>query len=134
MGHDGSLAVCVRQSTVERGDADFQAPENGRVEGPADDLDLGSPDTVVVFTGVWIDVCALIRRHVAIGKTFKFCADKIGCYNFCDKEKLDYNGLTPAGSQTDRARKTMREGDLHRSMASDNRQSANSRALRFAIL
>jgi hypothetical protein len=64
--------VCVRQSSIHGRDADLQAPKDSSVERPSYDLDLGAPNPIVMLSRVEIEVCTLLRRHVAVGEPIEF--------------------------------------------------------------
>lgn len=66
----------ARQARVEDGDADFDAPDTRRVEGPANDLDLGPQDAVGIFLRVGREVGALLVGHVAVGEALGLTDDE----------------------------------------------------------
>lgn len=66
----------AREPRVEDGDAGFDAPKTGCVEGPAPDLNLGSNDTVLVFVRVGGESGALLVGHVAVGQALGLGHDK----------------------------------------------------------
>lgn len=68
-------ASSIRESSVKGSDAELEAPEDAGVKRPADNLDLGTPDAIVVLLRVYIDVGSLGVRHVAISEALEFGAD-----------------------------------------------------------
>jgi hypothetical protein len=66
----------ARESRVEDGHADFDAPKTRRVKGPANDLDLGPQDAVGIFLGVGREGGALLVGHVAVGETLGLAHDQ----------------------------------------------------------
>jgi len=80
--------VYIRQSPVESRDTDFQTPKNRGVKRPSYHLDFGAHDPVVVFIRVDVEVCALLRCHIAVCETAEFGANEVRCYDLCSKEQL----------------------------------------------
>jgi hypothetical protein len=70
------MSAHARETRVEDGDADFDAPKTRRVEGPANDLDLGPQDAVSVFLRVGRQGGALLVGHVAVGEALGLAHDE----------------------------------------------------------
>lgn len=67
----------LRKPTIKGCDTKLEAPKNTGVEGPAYHLNLGSPNPIVVFLAMDIDVGSLFVRHITIRETLKFRADEV---------------------------------------------------------
>jgi hypothetical protein len=79
------------ESSVESSDAKLEAPKNTSIKGPAYDLNLGSPDTIVVFLSVHIDVGAFFVGHVTIRKALEFRSDKVRSYCLGSEYELEWS-------------------------------------------
>lgn len=51
-------------------------------------MDLGAPDSIVVFFGTVVDTCTLLGCHVAVGKAIKIGANKVCRCDFCCEKEL----------------------------------------------
>lgn len=86
-------SINIRQSCIDGGDAEFETPEDRSVERPSYDLDLRSPNPVVVLFGVVVETCALLGCHVAIGKAVEVGADEVCCCHLGSEKELP-NAIT----------------------------------------
>jgi hypothetical protein len=80
--------MAIRQSCINRSDAEFETPEDSSVKRPPYNLDLGAPDAIVVLFGAVIDACTLLGCHVTVGKAIEVGANKVCRCHFCSEEEL----------------------------------------------
>lgn len=76
------------QPFVKSCNTDFEAPKNGSVERPSYDLDLGTPDTIVVLFRVWVEVLTLFGLHVAVCEAIELGGDGVGRYDIRNEKRM----------------------------------------------
>lgn len=91
-------SMSLRQSGIDCGDAELEAPEDSSVKRPPYDLDLGAPDSMVIFFGTVIDTYTLLGCHVAVGKAIEICANKVCCRDLCCEKELSREGKLSASA------------------------------------
>ena len=90
-------SMLLRQSCIDCGDAELETPEDSSVKRPSYDLNLGTPDSVIVFFGAVVDTCTLVGCHVAVGKAIEIGANKVCRCHFCCEKEL-FNGSNSLAS------------------------------------
>lgn len=78
----------IRKTSIERSDAKLETPENASIKGPAYDLNFGSPNPIIMFLPVHIDVGAFLIRHVTIRQALELGTDEIRRNCLCSEDKL----------------------------------------------
>lgn len=91
-------SMSLRQPGIDCGDAELETPEDSSVKRPPYDLDLGAPDSIVIFFGTVVDTCTLLGCHVAVGKAIEICADKVCCRDLCCEKELFSEGKLSASA------------------------------------
>jgi hypothetical protein len=87
-GRARKCSIYIRQSCVYCCDTELETPEDSSVKRPSYDLDLGAPDTIVVFFGAVVNTRTLLGCHVTIGKAIEIGANKVCRCNFCGEKQL----------------------------------------------
>lgn len=78
----------VRQPGIEYGNTELDQPQNAGIQGPAYNLDFGTPDPVVVFPRVRAQRGPLLGGHEAVRQTIELGPDEIRRHRFSCKHQL----------------------------------------------